>query len=55
VAQAKAEGFLVSGWQTNSLEDLDSVLTLNPDMISSDVPTQILALLAERELPTGVS
>jgi glycerophosphoryl diester phosphodiesterase len=48
VAQAKASGFEVSGWQTNSAGDLESVLTLNPDYISSDVPTLITGLLAER-------
>jgi hypothetical protein len=49
VAQAKARGFLISGWQTNSPEDLESVLELNPDLISSDCPATIMELLAARE------
>lgn len=41
-------GFKVGGWQTNTEDDLDSCLTLNPDYISSDNPTFIIGKLKER-------
>ncbi len=46
VAEAKAQGFRVIGWPTNSQEELDSVLTMNPDLICTDSPTLITELLA---------
>ena len=46
VAEAKAQGFRVIGWPTNSQEELDSVLTMNPDLICTDSPPLITELLA---------
>jgi glycerophosphoryl diester phosphodiesterase len=50
VNEARARGFTIGAWQTNTLEDLKSVLTLEPDVISSDNPSLIARLLAERGL-----
>jgi len=45
VTKAKALGMRVVGWPTNSREDLESVLTLEPDLFCTDAPT-LLAELA---------
>jgi len=50
VARAREEGFSIGAWQTNTVEDLESVLELDPDVLSSDNPTFIRQLLAERGL-----
>ncbi len=55
VAEAKSLGFRVTAWPTNSAEDLESALTLNPDLICTDSPSLITNLLAEQELPVGAS
>ncbi len=46
VAQARAAGMRVVGWPTNSEADLESVLTLEPDMFCTDSPTLLLELAA---------
>lgn len=48
VAQAKAEGFGVSSWPTNTSDDVDGVLALDPDELTSDAPTTIIPMLASR-------
>ena len=48
VARAKAEGFGVSAWPTNTDEDLAGVLSLDPDEITTDAPTWLLPQLAKR-------
>ncbi len=50
VAEAKAMGFRVVGWPTNSQEELESVLTLEPDLFCTDRPsllTDLYAAIAE--------
>lgn len=54
VARAKAEGFGVSAWPTNTDEDLAGVLALDPDEITTDAPTWLLPRLAERGIATDV-
>lgn len=44
VAEAKSHGMRVVGWPTNSQEDLDSVLTLDPDLFCTDSPTLLIEL-----------
>ncbi len=46
IAEAKAQGFRIVGWPTNSQEELESVLTLNPDLICTDRPTLLADLHA---------
>lgn len=48
LAEARARGMEVTGWPTNSPEELASVLTMNPDLICTDRPTLIMQLLAEQ-------
>ena len=50
VARAREEGFSIGAWQTNTIEDLESVLELDPDVLSSDNPTFIRQQLADRGL-----
>lgn len=50
VARARDEGFSIGAWQTNTIEDLESVLELDPDVLSSDNPTYIRQVLAARGL-----
>jgi hypothetical protein len=55
VARAREEGFSIGAWQTNTVEDLESVLELDPDVLSSDNPTFIRQLLAERGLADPIA
>jgi glycerophosphoryl diester phosphodiesterase len=54
VARAKAEGFGVSAWPTNTDDDLAGVLALDPDEITTDAPTWLLPQLAARGIATDV-
>jgi glycerophosphoryl diester phosphodiesterase len=44
VMKAKSLGMRVVAWPTNSQEDLDSVLTLEPDLFCTDAPTLLTEL-----------
>jgi len=50
VAEATSRGMRVVGWPTNSQEDLDSVLTLEPDMFCTDSPTLLMELAGARSV-----
>lgn len=55
VDRARGLGFSIGAWQTNTEDDLESVLTLKPIMLSSDNPTLIARLLADRGLHPPLS
>lgn len=44
MVKARSLGMRVVGWPINSREDLDSVLTLNADMVCTDNPTLLMTL-----------
>ena len=54
VARARAEGFGVSAWPTNTDDDLEGVLALDPHEITTDAPTWLLPQLAARGVATDV-
>ncbi len=47
VSKARLRGMRVICWPTNSREELDHVLTFNPDLFCTDNPTLLRALYAE--------
>jgi glycerophosphoryl diester phosphodiesterase len=47
VSKAKSLGMRVICWPTNSREELDNVLTFDPDLFCTDSPTLLRALYAE--------
>ncbi len=55
VRRAREAGFSIGAWQTNSEEDLRSVLEMEPDVFSSDCPTYIRTLIGDRETTTVAS
>lgn len=48
VSKAKSMGIRITGWPTNSAEELASVITLDPEYICTDSPTLISGLLAAK-------
>lgn len=48
VEEARSRGMVVTGWPTNSAEELASVLTMQPSSICTDNPTLIMQLLDEQ-------
>jgi glycerophosphoryl diester phosphodiesterase len=55
VRRAREAGFSIGAWQTNTEEDLRSVLEMEPDVFSSDCPTYIRTLVGDRETTTVAS
>ena len=54
VAEAKVLGLRVVGWPTNSQEELESVLTLQPDLFCTDRPSLLTDLYTAVEPTAGV-
>lgn len=48
LAEARARGMIVTGWPTNSREELASVLEMEPALICTDRPALIMQLLADQ-------
>ena len=53
IAEAKAMGLRIVGWPTNSQEELESVLTLHPDLFCTDRPSLLTDLYAATVETTG--
>lgn len=51
VEESRRRGMVVTGWPTNSREELASVLEMNPSSICTDRPTLIMQLLDEQGIP----